>query len=133
MHSKFLGELSDPKYKQQSTLAFKNPKDTRKSKNEHRDDDDNDVVQPAKKRKISNEGKEKHPNEDVSMEDEPGTADIAIGTKDHLNPAQSSNELFVADDEHGAAPTKKEGKSLIGESDDLMMCLPLLKLTICRY
>lgn len=111
MHSKFLGKSSDPKYKQQSTLAFNNPKDTRKSKDEYRDDDDDDIVQPAKKRKISNESKEKHPNQDVSMGDEPGTADIATGTNDHLNPEHSSNELFVANEEHGAAATKKEGKS----------------------
>ncbi len=133
MHSKFLGKSNDPKYKQQSILAFNNSKDPRNSKNEYHDDDDDDPVQPTKKRKISNGRKEKHSNEDGSMEDEPGTADLTTETNGHLIPEQRSKELFVADDEHGAAPTKKEGKSLIGELDHLRLCLPLLKLTIRRY
>lgn len=133
MHSKFLGKSNDPKYKQQSTLAFNNSKDPRKSKIEHHDDDDDTPLQPPKKRKISDGRKEKQPNEDVSMEDDAGTADLTTETNGHSILEQPSNEASVASDEHGATPIKREGKFLTVESDDLRMRLPLVKLTLCRH
>jgi len=115
IHSKFLGKSSDPKYKQQSTLAFNNPKDPRKLKIEHHDDDDNDDVQPAKKRKISKGVEQEDRDKDVSMGDEPVMADIATETNGHLTSEQSSREHFVTNDEHIAVPINKEGKYLIGD------------------
>jgi len=72
-------------------------------------------VQPAKKRKLSWGVKEKDPEKEVSMGDEPGTADTATETNGHSAAEQPSNALFVSNDEHGVAPIKKQGKSLIGD------------------
>jgi len=81
-------------------------------------------VQPAKKRKISKGGKEKDPDKDVSMGDDPVTADIATETNGHLTSEQPSKELFVTNDEHLAAPINEEGKSLIGDcSISQFVCL----------
>lgn len=66
--SKFFGNPNDPKAKQQSTLAFKTPKESTNAKEEV---DDVEDVQPRKKRTILGTVKDKDNKGDVEMEDEP--------------------------------------------------------------
>lgn len=105
--SKFLGKSKiDPKYKQQSTLAFNNSKKPRKSKKDSDEDVDDDIVQPAKRRKVSNETKDRDDDENGLVEVEPGTADTATKTNGHLTPERPSKDLLVTDDGPGAAQSR---------------------------
>ena len=104
-----MGKQNDPKFKQQTTLATKQSKDSSKPKEAEEDDDD---VQPAKKRKISNTGKKEDSDGDIFMRDAPRTADAATETNGHLTPGQRSDELFVSDDDGKAAKAQDEGMAL---------------------
>ena len=109
--SKFLGKQQDPKYKQQSTLAFKNSNGSRKTKDAEAEDDENhDDVQPAKKRKIAITSKKEDDDGDLPMQDVPQAVDAATETNGNLTADKASDDLFISEGEESATGLKNTGK-----------------------
>lgn len=82
---KFFGKPKGSKATgQQSTLAFNRSKGSKATNEDERDEDD--VVQPTKKRKVSNNINKEDNDGDVVMEDGTATKDVANGVNAAMDP-----------------------------------------------